>query len=403
MAGVEREPKLLLRHLGSDAGGPFGLVRARALDLRPPPLGDVAEDHDGARQPAVGGPDRRGAVVDGDLAAVLRDEQGVVRQARDGAFTEDPLDGALRRLAGLLVDDDEHPLHGEAGGLRFRPAGQRLRDRVQPGHATVLVGRDDRVADARDRDPQPLLRLPDGGGHGLRRGPAEALLLALADGARHQQHGGPEQPDRDGKAGEAPGKRQPGVPPLGRLHRRDDAPDLVHGPLALAGLDPACRRLEAFLPPRRDRCVKLLELALDKAVELFKALLLADVVRGQAAEPVGLRRQRGPRRLVGIEVRRGTGEDEAPLAGLGILEKRENAFRLLPDDQRVLDLAGRRSKLAHLADGRPFGAEEEAGRDRETDDAQAPSGLRTQPPASNRRVRPGSSNWGTGRAHDRPA
>ena len=120
-------------------------------------LGHVAEDHDDADDPPAVVPDRRGAVLDGRLGAVAGDQDGVVGQADDDPLADDPVDRVLGRLPGLLVDDPEDLLDRPARRLSWRPAGERLGDRVEEPDPALAVGGDDRVADARQRRRQPLL------------------------------------------------------------------------------------------------------------------------------------------------------------------------------------------------------------------------------------------------------
>ena len=120
--------------------------------LRPPPLGHVAEDQDDARDAAAVVDDGGAAVVDGRLPAVPGQQRRVVGQPDHRAQAEHLGRGVLDRLPGLLVDDAEHLGQRPPDGVRQRPPRQRLGRRVQEGHPGLGVGRDDRVADARERD-----------------------------------------------------------------------------------------------------------------------------------------------------------------------------------------------------------------------------------------------------------
>ena len=141
--GVEHEQRLPDR--ADDAlGEPLGPLD-EVLGL--PPIGDVSEDHHDADERALLAPDRRGAVVDGDLAAVPGDQQRVVRQASDEPRLDDLADRLLVGLPGLLIDDPENFFEVFAVGLRQRPSGERLGDRVHIVDEAVGIGRQDRVAD----------------------------------------------------------------------------------------------------------------------------------------------------------------------------------------------------------------------------------------------------------------
>ena len=99
------------------------------------------------------------AVVDGDLRPIFPYEHGMVGQANDDPFPEHPGDRVFYRLAGLLVDDVEHLRDRSPGCVTKGPAGQAFSDRVQERDPAALVCSDDRVADARQRNPQPFTLL----------------------------------------------------------------------------------------------------------------------------------------------------------------------------------------------------------------------------------------------------
>ena len=125
--------------------------------------GDVAEHQHGADHVAVALADRRATVGDGALAAVARDEDGVVGQSLDGAVRQRRHHRDRRGLAGFLVDDAENLLHRAAGGFGLRPAGELLGKGIQQRHARLGVGGHHRVADGVERDRQLFLADLEGG------------------------------------------------------------------------------------------------------------------------------------------------------------------------------------------------------------------------------------------------
>ena len=100
----------------------------------------------------------------------------------------------LDRLAGVLVDDAEHVFERPTGSLARLPADQLLGDRVQEVDPALGVGADDGIADARQRDLQPLpllVRHLAGGGF-FRQSPGVFLGL-LAGGQVTSDLGKAEQ------------------------------------------------------------------------------------------------------------------------------------------------------------------------------------------------------------------
>lgn len=121
-----------------------------------PTFADVPEDqYDPCGGPAIVA-EQGGAVIDGAFPAVLGDEHGVVWQDDVVPISQGADGGALDPLTALFVDDVKDAFQAHARGLGLRPAGQGLGHRVQEGNAAVVVGRDDRVADAGEGVTQPL-------------------------------------------------------------------------------------------------------------------------------------------------------------------------------------------------------------------------------------------------------
>ncbi len=119
-------------------------------------LGHVAEDQhrpDG-RSRIV--PDRCGAVVDRPLFPVPGNENRVVRHPNHSPLPQGSDGGVLDWLPSSFVDDLEDLGQRSPDGLVLRPAGQGLGDAVHECHAGLHIGADHRVADARQRNSQPL-------------------------------------------------------------------------------------------------------------------------------------------------------------------------------------------------------------------------------------------------------
>ena len=141
-----------------EGGGalPFGVALCR----------HVAEHDDDALQGAVGGTNGRGAVADGNVAAVARQQHGVRRKVTSWL--------AVARLSGLGVGRrvrsstvSNTTVDRLADRFRLGPAGQRLRHRVEDRDAALRVGGNHRVADAAQRDGEARLVALAGGARGL--------------------------------------------------------------------------------------------------------------------------------------------------------------------------------------------------------------------------------------------
>jgi hypothetical protein len=143
---------------------------AGAALIEPPLHRDVAKDQHAARHLAVLVADRRRAVIDRALRAVLAHEHRVVGQSDDHAVVQCARGRARDNLARVLVDDVEHALERLATRVGGRPAGERLGGLVHRGDPAGQVGGDHRVADAAQRDAQhfaAFVGAPLGPLHGL--------------------------------------------------------------------------------------------------------------------------------------------------------------------------------------------------------------------------------------------
>mmetsp|Transcript_59389 Transcript_59389/g.140279 ORF Transcript_59389/g.140279 Transcript_59389/m.140279 type:complete len:1259 (-) Transcript_59389:615-4391(-) len=124
-----------------------------------PLLGHIVEDQHRAEQFTGLVDDGGRAVLDAELLALARQQQGAACQTHDLAPPQALVDRAVDRLARVLMDDHEHLAHGQAAGLVAEPAGQAFGGRVQPHHAGRCIGSDDGIADGAQRDAQQAMLL----------------------------------------------------------------------------------------------------------------------------------------------------------------------------------------------------------------------------------------------------
>src|SRR5262249_36869056 len=89
-------------------------------------------------------------------------EQSMVRQTNARSRLECAHDGIFNRAARPLVNELEYVGERTSDRLGLRPAGQLLGDAVHECHAGIGVGADHAVADAGERDSQPLRLLSQG-------------------------------------------------------------------------------------------------------------------------------------------------------------------------------------------------------------------------------------------------
>ncbi len=136
-----------------------GAQAAGSVLLQMPPCRDVPKDDHESREAASFILDGCGTVVDGSLAAVLADEDRMVRGPFDGLATQRPCRRILERLPGLRVDNPEHRVERLVQRVGVRPPGQGFGNGIDVGDATCIVGGDDGVSDAAQRHPHQLAAL----------------------------------------------------------------------------------------------------------------------------------------------------------------------------------------------------------------------------------------------------
>ena len=147
------------------------------------------EDQHDPHQFLLGIADGGGAVVNGVLRAVARNQYRVVRQTDHLPLAQHFSDRVVYRLPGLFVDDVEHLNEGTLLRLLQRPSGQAFRHRVHEGHASLRVGGDHGVADAGKGRGEPF---PAGDQIGLRLFAGDAERDLVGDGSHGLLHGGTE-------------------------------------------------------------------------------------------------------------------------------------------------------------------------------------------------------------------
>jgi hypothetical protein len=213
---------------GLDDGG-----QPLARDLGLAAVGDVVEDEDDADGLPAPVFDGGGAVVNRRLAAVARDEHGVVGEPDRHALAQDFLHRALDLLARLLAEDAEDLAERAAPRLGGRPSGEPLGDRVEERDAARAVGRDDGVADAGERRrerllaaargqlgvPAPLREVDEHRGDEQEEGRLQHAVVGQREGVegREEDVVADEGPERDGE------QRRPAAPAHGRdEHGREE-------------------------------------------------------------------------------------------------------------------------------------------------------------------------------------
>ena len=119
--------------------------------------------------------------------------------------------------------------------------------------------------------------------------------------------------------------------PLAALHCGDHAPQFLHDLLAAVGEDDLHGGRLARLPAELDRLPQFGELGVGELLDLLQGLLLQRIIAGQVVQQVDVVMDLAGRRIVRLQILLRTGEDESPLAGLGIREQRQDLFETLDD------------------------------------------------------------------------
>src|SRR4051812_24401133 len=124
-----------------------------------PACSEITEDQDDAKDPAVGMPDGRGAVIDRAFCAILCDENGVVGETDHNTSSKNLFYGVLDLLAALLVRDMENFPQGYAGRIRLGPSCQPFGFGIDERHETARIRNDHTITYASESRAEhfPLL------------------------------------------------------------------------------------------------------------------------------------------------------------------------------------------------------------------------------------------------------
>src|SRR5579864_1914661 len=117
------------------------------------------KDHDHAGELTIRVLNGGGAVFDCKLSPVFGEQDRMIGESHNDAFTEHSAYGTVGGLSSVLVDDPEDGLHRLADGLSRFPAGHLLGYGIQKRHVTSNVGRDDRIPDAGQGHLEPFALL----------------------------------------------------------------------------------------------------------------------------------------------------------------------------------------------------------------------------------------------------
>ncbi len=188
----------LVRDRGGEAAGGGEFFGSNEGAFGDAAFGDIAENQDDADHAAGAVADRRAAVVDGDLAAVPRDENGVIGEADDGSEPAHLVYRIFDRGSRVFVEDGKDLMQRSGFGLGLPPAGKPLGDGVHEDEIAVEVAGDHRVADAAEGGVEPLLAVV----RLFAFGP-DLAKLALIDGGQAMEDSSrlPRQQKRDERGG----------------------------------------------------------------------------------------------------------------------------------------------------------------------------------------------------------
>ena len=316
--------------------------------------GDIAKDQHGTDHRAVEVADRCATVGDVALTPVARHQYRVVGEALDRAMRQGVHDRERGRLPALLADDAHDVTYRVTGSLGPRPPREGFGHAVHEYHARLGVGGHHRVADGVERHREPFLA-----GRQRAVDPLQLrsrLLLCPEQSLRFEIHAildlllrspmdrEPEEQGRDQgrRAGDNEQGQEPAHPrvircgvtrQLGVLQRDERAhlgANRVHQGLARAApYARQCARLivAASHGNERRHSRQLGSQQRSHGVEVCPRGA-ADGTPAQCTQATG---EAVSYRQVRLQKGLVAGQQEAALAGLGILERRQQLVRLAHD------------------------------------------------------------------------
>ena len=148
-----------MRHGGGQTASRSQFFRLAQYFLRLLFSRHVAEDHYHAAQLAVVIKDRRGAVFNRDHVAVSVLQNRVVGQAHHASLFQHLGHRIIHRVARLLIEDGKHLVDRLSLRLAKADSSQLFRNGIDKDHSPVFVGGNHRVANAGQRNAEPLFAL----------------------------------------------------------------------------------------------------------------------------------------------------------------------------------------------------------------------------------------------------
>ena len=150
------------------------------------------------------------------------------------------------------------------------------------------------------------------------------------------------------------------------LHSGDERADRVHPVLSEIGQDLFLRGLEACFLPEGDRRAEHVQRSADELSKLWDAQLLPGVARGQPRNRREALVDDSKGLAIRLEVSLVTGQEEAALAGLGVLHRGKKAVERNQHLVRPADEGGVAMQLPRVAE-----RDARVGRDQEGEDREA--------------------------------
>ena len=135
-----------------------------------------------------------------------------------------------------------------------------------------------------------------------------------------------------------------------RLHLDDELSNSIHRRLAPVAQNEGERTRQISGAVQRDRFAQFADLLGDQPLERGESQLLVRIAGNQRVQPAHLNRNRGPCVAVRLEISLLPRQEKPPLAGLGILDARQERLELLQRLHRLRDapdvlLAGARRQI----------------------------------------------------------